>query len=110
MEAGEQRLAMQAQAEAVEAYHEMLLNSFEKVIKTEEGRHVICHILKVCGVDDPVFAGENTHVMAFQEGKRNVGLSLKTLLTAFPKCDMDMQAEERIRQDRLGAGAKRKMH
>lgn len=42
----------------------------------KRGRRIVAGLLERAGVFRSVFAGENSHTMAFYEGQRNAGLAL----------------------------------
>lgn len=48
------------------------------VMETPEGRHAMEVILDITGMNQPIFS-TNALTMAFNEGKRNVGLTLLSL-------------------------------
>ncbi len=48
------------------------------VMETPEGRHAMEVILDISGMNQPIFS-TNALTMAFNEGKRNVGLTLLSL-------------------------------
>lgn len=51
-------------------------SDFAALLGTPQGRRVFARLIQRCGVMRTPFAGEATHVTAFQCGEQNIGLEL----------------------------------
>ncbi len=68
------------------------------IVSTYEGRAVLHRILALTGLYSTSFAEEQTHVMAFREGKRDIGLRIMSMLqSAEPSAFAKMQQEAALR-------------
>ena len=64
----------------------LIKDDFRLVFGTEEGKRVLSHICRECGVLRPSFVpGEALENAAFNEGMRNVALMILTALDETPE-------------------------
>lgn len=74
-----------------------------RVLDSPHGREVIWGILEKAGVHRTSFSGENTHLTAFKEGRRDLGNELLAeCLTARPQCYNVMRDEAEARRANQG--------
>ncbi len=74
-----------------------------RVLDSAHGRHVIWGILEKAGFHRISFAGEQTHLTAFNEGRRSLGNELLAeCLTARPQCYNVMREEAETRRANQG--------
>lgn len=76
-----------------------------KVIELPEGRRFVDLILEETHVFVSTFAGENTHVSAHEEGKRNIGLLILKLILAAKPSILEQLARERAATKAVNQGA-----
>ncbi len=71
-----------------------LKSDFQIVFSSEEGRRVLSHICRECGVLRPSFVpGEALENAAFNEGMRNVALMILTALDETPEQFLELSQE-----------------
>ena len=63
---------------------------YHAVFGSEQGQRVLADILRRCGVMKGTFAGCDTHLAAFHEGRRRVGLELIETLNQHPDAVSEM--------------------
>ena len=69
-------------------------NDFKLVFGTNEGKRVLSHICRECGVLRPSFVpGEALENTAFNEGMRNVALMILTALDETPERFLELSQE-----------------
>lgn len=69
-------------------------DDFRLVFSTEEGKRVLSHICRECGVLRPSFVpGEAIENTAFNEGMRNVALMILTALGETPERFLKLSQE-----------------
>lgn len=72
----------------------LIKDDFRLVFGTEEGKRVLSHICRECGVLRPSFVpGEALENAAFNEGMRNVALMILTALDETPERFLDLSKE-----------------
>jgi hypothetical protein len=87
----------QEQANAAIAQHEEAQLAF--VLSTEHGRAFIWNLVAMCRFTGSSFAGENTHLTAFNEGRRDIGARVfGPILEKHPEMFTTMQREHIARQ------------
>tara|TARA_R110002012_G_scaffold54_9_gene177 strand:+ start:1151 stop:1399 length:249 start_codon:yes stop_codon:yes gene_type:complete len=71
-----------------------LKSDFQIVFSSKEGRRVLSHICRACGVLRPSFVpGEALENAAFNEGMRNVALMILTALDETPEQFLELSQE-----------------
>lgn len=90
----------QAEQEAAEQQkeYEKLLGHVRSLMKTQDGKRVIWHILSQCGVYDTNYTGNNDTF--FLQGRRDIGLNIIGLLsdvepTLYPELQLWMAKDGR---------------
>ena len=73
---------------------EQLKDDFCIVFSTNEGKRVLSHLCRECGVLQPSFIpGERTEDAIFKEGMRNVALMVLTALDETPERILELSQE-----------------
>lgn len=71
-----------------------LKSDFKLVFGTDEGKRVLSHICRECGVLQPSFVpGEDVNAAVFREGQRNVALMVLALLDETPERFLELAQE-----------------
>lgn len=69
-------------------------DDFKFIFSSEEGKRVLSHICRECGVLRPSFIpGEALENTAFNEGMRNVALMILTMLDETPERFLELSQE-----------------
>lgn len=80
------------QMELPETYN--LKSDFQIVFRSEEGKRVLSHICRECGVLRPSFVpGEKMENAVFNEGMRNAALMILTALDETPERFLELSQE-----------------
>jgi hypothetical protein len=73
---------------------QQLKDDFRIVFSTNEGKRVLSHLCRECGVLQPSFIpGERTEDAIFKEGMRNVALMVLTALDETPERILELSQE-----------------